>query len=430
MKRRLLLLALLALTLVVGFASAYGAHSECRAVLYGRHTCPHCRATWEALTRLGVNATFLDVETSSAAAQAYAEMFKRYMAELSKYYGVAPGVPLTFIECGGHQALVLGELLYPGYARDQEYILWSWLAGNLSRGVAVNAFNRTVRFVSVTCISLPECTRVLPRVAKLAEEKNLTSIAERTVCLADLALCLAYNTSIQPVIPGAKPPARPKPVEARQPLTTLIPVLVGLALLDAINPCFLALYTLTVATVASTRGRRAALLTGLGVALGVFTGYYLLGLGLLSLLSLAPWLREALAIAVIALGAFTLAKEAGIVRLEGEQCLVCRLAARLGIGSAQMTPLLGYAFGFIASLTLLPCSAGPYAIAAIYLAGYPLLLRLLGLLVYNLVFIAPILAMAAAAGAIAAYARAERIMRLVAGPLLIILGLLIIAGYA
>ncbi len=165
------------------------------------------------------------------------------------------------------------------------------------------------------------------------------------------------------------------------------------------------------------------------MALGVFTGYYLLGLGLVTALSAIPWLKYAMAAAVIALGAFILLRETGVLRLSEEQCLVCKLAAKLRIGSAEMTPLLGYAFGLIASLTLLPCSAGPYAVAAIYLSGLPEAQRLLGLLVYNIVFIAPILAMAAAASLVAAYAKAERILKYVSGPLLILLGILIIAGY-
>ncbi len=433
--------AALAATLLLVAAAVLASHAErlnATVVLYGVHTCPHCRATWAAITRLkeaGVvsSATFLDLGVK-ANAKAYAEMFKLWMLRAcseTRVLCTTPGVPLTYVEAGGHAALILGEL-----APGNETLNWLRVIEDLSKGVAVNGLNETVHFKSLVCISMPYCSRVLSRVTGLLEKRGEARIAARLVCIGGHALCATFNETMEPILPSAGAAARRATSNGGGPgaerlgldaLVGLLPVLVGLAALDAVNPCFLALYALTIAAVAGLRGRLAAVKTGLGVALGVFTGYYLLGLGLVEALAAMPLVRYALAAAVIALGVFTVAKEYGLVRLS-EECAACRLASKLGIGSARMTPLLGYAFGLVASLTLLPCSAGPYAVAAVYLSKLEPLARLAGLLVYNLVFIAPIVAMAFAASFAAAYAAVERVLRKAAGPILVVLGLLIIAG--
>ena len=434
--------SLIAVALAAALASA--ASLNATVVLYGVHTCPHCRATWAAITRLekaGVvgRALFLDLGVR-ANAEAYAAMYKRWLLRAcneTRVVCMPPGVPLTYVHVDGHSALILGEL-----APGNETLNWLKVIEQLASGEAVNGLNETVRFRSLACISMPSCNRVLERVVSILRERGKLGIAARLVCLGGHALCAAFNETMEPVLPSASAVhAATKVSQAKSGrgaealgeglggLLHLIPVLVGLAALDAVNPCFLALYALTIAAVAGLRGRWAAVKTGLGIALGVFTGYYLLGLGLVEALAAVPLIRYLLAAAVIALGVFTIAKEYGLVRLS-EECLACRLASRLGIGSANMTPLLGYAFGLVASLTLLPCSAGPYAVAAVYLSRLTLPARLAGLTVYNLVFIAPIVAMAFAASFAAAYARVEQVLRKAAGPILVALGLLILAGYA
>ena len=436
--------SLIAVALAAALASA--ASLNATVVLYGVHTCPHCRATWAAITRLekaGLvgRALFLDLGVK-ANAEAYAVMYKRWLLRAcneTRVVCMPPGVPLTYVRVDGRSALILGEL-----APGNETLNWMRVIEQLASGEAVNGLNETVRFRSLACISMPSCNRVLERVVDILRRRGEQSIAARLVCLGGHALCAAFNETMEPVLPAATA-AHPATTVSRAKsergaealgvreelggLLHLLPVLVGLAALDAVNPCFLALYALTIAAVAGLRGRWAAVKTGLGVALGVFTGYYLLGLGLVEALAAAPLIRYLLAAAVIALGVFTIAKEYGVVRLS-EECLACRLASRLGIGSANMTPLLGYAFGLVASLTLLPCSAGPYAVAAVYLSRLTLPARLAGLTVYNLVFIAPIVAMAFAASFAAAYARVEQVLRKAAGPILVALGLLILAGYA
>ncbi len=408
---------------------------NCTVIIYGVPTCPHCRATHAALKKLGLNVTFIDV--TSVGRDAFVQMVRRYLLRLTNNVGV----PLTYVKCGNYTALVEGELIAPGYTPSEEYKLWARLLEALMRGELTSLLNTTTRFKSVICLSTPTCKSVATLLREALVKRNMTRTAAKLGCLAGLALCLATNETIKPVLPSTLVSKKATShvtgrgsVVGRTGTTgntsarflQTIPVLIGLALLDAINPCFLTLYALTIATIASLRGRLAALKTGAGVALGVFTGYYLLGLGLVEAAASIPWVRYLLAAAVVVLGVVLVLKRIGVLRLKEEECLVCRLARRLGIGGASMTPLLGYLFGLAASLTLLPCSAGPYVVASLYLANYPLFLRIAGLLVYNLVFIAPIIAMALAASFVAAYETVRRFLEPLTGPLLIILGLYIL----
>ncbi len=211
----------------------------------------------------------------------------------------------------------------------------------------------------------------------------------------------------------------------RRPLTTLIPFLLGLAALDSINPCFLALYTMLVVAAAAAGGTAAAISTGLAVALGVYTGYYLLGLGVAQALEIVGWpLRLALAVVMLVLGIRSiyesLKRRSGV---EEEECRICRLVGLEGLRG----PLALYGFGLLASWTLLPCTAGPYVAALILLEGYSLPAKLALLALYNAVFIAPLLAvMTASTKILEKYRRVVPYAEAVAGVILIVFAALII----
>ena len=217
----------------------------------------------------------------------------------------------------------------------------------------------------------------------------------------------------------------PSSQKTLMPLPALIAALIGLAALDSVNPCFLALYTTLVAASASLGGSSAALATGLAIAAGVYTGYYLLGLGLSQALSiLGEPLRFILAIVMLLLG-FRAIGEALQLRERGSEreCKVCRLVEEKG-----KFGILGlYGLGLIASWTLLPCTAGPYVAAIMLLGGQPLFLRLVLLALYNLVFIAPLIAILVGATRIAKkYEKLMPAMSAVAGVILVALAILII----
>ncbi len=216
-----------------------------------------------------------------------------------------------------------------------------------------------------------------------------------------------------------------RPVMPRQPPELAVPAdrlglaaaVAGLALLDSVNPCFLALYTALVAA-AALRGRGLA--AGLAVTAGVFTGYFSLGLGLAGALSaLGQQVRPVMGLAAAALGAYMIAGR------RGDRCRICERVA----GLATSSPLVWFGFGLTASLTLLPCTAGPYVVAIALLHGLSMPEKLAYLVLYNLVFVSPLLAICAGASRLGSIAAARaRLLELASGALLVALGAAIAAG--
>ncbi len=186
---------------------------------------------------------------------------------------------------------------------------------------------------------------------------------------------------------------------ARLDLLSALGFLIPLALTDSVNPCTFVLYaTLLISTSASgSRGRVAT--AGLAFIAAVITGYFLLGVGLSEATSfLPPWLVFAVAIAYatyIILRSIRGLRGGGreVCREGDEECRAGRLAAFFGRNAGV---LAAYGIGLLASFTLLPCSAGPYIAFAMMISTQSLTTRLLLLIIYNLVFVAPLIAILAA----------------------------------
>lgn len=173
----------------------------------------------------------------------------------------------------------------------------------------------------------------------------------------------------------------------------MIPV-ISLAFVDSINPCTFLIFTGLLLMVHKTMGKRGRTLeTGLLFSSAVFVGYYLLGVGLASFFRYATFMK----IVVIALG-FMMSFTSIFITLRGEdRCPMPGPIKRLLVGRlfARSYYNLGAAFalGILSSITLLPCSSGPYFVGLTFMqalrdAGD----RYLLLAFYNLVFIAPLVA--------------------------------------
>lgn len=177
---------------------------------------------------------------------------------------------------------------------------------------------------------------------------------------------------------------------------------VGLASIDAFNPCFLTLYAvilLSVAAASTTQGRptKKLLAVGLPFTAAVFIGYYIMGVGLSVIFENIP--RYVFpAIAFIA-GAWMIY---GGLRDRGE-CKVCREGERYSAASAAAA----FALGLTATFTLLPCTAGPYLFFTSLASGYDMITRLGLLAVYNIVFVLPLFIILVAVAA--AVTRIEKI---------------------
>ncbi len=226
------------------------------------------------------------------------------------------------------------------------------------------------------------------------------------------------------------------------PAATAAPVLTFSAVafaaaVDAINPCAFAVLIILITAVlgAGSDGRRRALQAGLAFSLAIFISYYLMGLGLYSAVA-AAGVTEAIFIAVavlaILIGLFNLKDFLWYGRwFVMEVPLSWR--PRLKRIIQRVTSVPGaFLTGFVVSLFLLPCTSGPYIVIVGLLGETATRTSALAwLLLYNAIFILPMVAITAAVYlGVTTAEKAEawrmrhlKTLHLIAGLILLLLGI-------
>jgi cytochrome c biogenesis protein CcdA len=178
--------------------------------------------------------------------------------------------------------------------------------------------------------------------------------------------------------------------------------LMGLALVDAVNPCALAvlLLLLTVILAEHPDRKETALASGVAFSLAILLVYFLIGvlfvLGFRSAASVAglsaSGLYPILGGVAVLLGLLNLKDwlwhGAGGFVLEVPFSWRPRMRRHI---ARVASPLGAFAAGLLVSLFLLPCTSGPYVVAGGMLASVPWNAALGYLLAYNLVFVLPML---------------------------------------
>jgi cytochrome c biogenesis protein CcdA/glutaredoxin len=215
---------------------------------------------------------------------------------------------------------------------------------------------------------------------------------------------------------------------------TLSAVLAGAAV-DAINPCEFAVLIILLTAILASGARRRALAAGLAFTLAIFISYYLMGLGLYTAVQAAR-LTQALYVAVallaIVIGLFNLKDYLWYGRwFAMEVPQRWRPALKRLLQGVTSTPG-AFLVGFAVSLFLLPCTSGPYIVVLGLLAKSSTQGQAaLWLLLYNAIFVLPMIAITGAVylGWTSAEAleqwrtRSLRVLHLVAGIVLLLLGL-------
>lgn len=182
-----------------------------------------------------------------------------------------------------------------------------------------------------------------------------------------------------------------------------LPYILGLAAVDAVNPCALAVLTLMLIAIITynPRNRRNVLLAGLAFTLSVFILYLFYGLVIVKFFQVAQamtavrlWLYKILGIVAIILGILNIKdffryKPGGIAT---EMPISIRPRVKKII-SGITSPKGAFLVGAFVSIFLLPCTIGPYIIAGGILSAMDLLATLPWLLVYNFIFVLPMLVM-------------------------------------
>lgn len=189
-----------------------------------------------------------------------------------------------------------------------------------------------------------------------------------------------------------------------------LPVVVTAALVDSINPCAFAVLltfiaaTLVLAERASARGLAARWFlwrTGLVYVAGIFLTYLGLGLGLLSFasgLGQTHWVGRIAALAAIGLGLLAL-QEVLVPEWGTRLAVPAGLHGRLHDLTGRATLPAVFGAGVLVGLCTVPCSGAIYLAVLGLLATRATLIEGFGYLVlYNLLFVLPLLVLLGLAG--------------------------------
>ncbi len=224
---------------------------------------------------------------------------------------------------------------------------------------------------------------------------------------------------------------------------TPVAVVCGAAL-DAINPCEFAILILLMASILiADDTRKKALRTGLSFVAAVFVAYFLMGLGLLEFiraytLSFSGVFYKIVAALAIIIGLLNIKDYfwygGGGFIMEVPKSWRTRMKELIW---GVTTPWGGFIVGLVVSLFLLPCTSGPYVVILGLLASKTTLFKaILYLIAYNLIFIAPMVAIVLAMYWGLPPERAEdwrkekiRLLHLIAGLVLVALGIVMLAGW-
>jgi cytochrome c biogenesis protein CcdA len=217
---------------------------------------------------------------------------------------------------------------------------------------------------------------------------------------------------------------------------------IGAALVDSINPCAIAVILILLGALIATGQRRRALIAGLAFTASIYIAYLLFGLGLFSALQvsgLAYWFAKTVGVLAIVIGLMNIKDYfwygGGGFVMEIPRAWRPSIKKLLG---AVTSPIGAFAAGFAVCLFELPCTGGPYLFILGLLADKTTMLAALPiLLLYNLFFILPLLLLTIlVCSGFASVERATawkennlRLLHLVAGIIMLLLGVVVVAGW-
>jgi len=222
----------------------------------------------------------------------------------------------------------------------------------------------------------------------------------------------------------------------------------ALALADSVNPCALAVLAMVLMTILiqNPGKKKRVLFTGLAFCLSVYIGYLFYGVVIIqffktfaeALRTNAIWIYNGLAILAMVLGVlnikdFFFYKKGSV----GTEMPIWMRPKVKKIIDRITSPLGAFIIGILVTVFLLPCTIGPYVVASGLLSDLGILGALPWLLYYNLLFILPMLAITviiyfgfSEVSEVTGWKdRNIRILHLIAGILLFLVGLALIMGW-
>jgi cytochrome c biogenesis protein CcdA/glutaredoxin len=184
------------------------------------------------------------------------------------------------------------------------------------------------------------------------------------------------------------------PMEEKNPTAVLtLPVIIGAAIVDSVNPCTLAVMIMLLGAILYADGKRRALVSGLIFSAVIFIMYMLYGLGIMTVI--ATYELSSVFYVVVTVGALLLSVmefnayfryKPGFFAVE--MPMFIRPYAKK-VTSDATSPIGVAVAAVLCSLFLVPCSSGPYLVVLGMLAKAATLLTISYLVLYNLFFILP-----------------------------------------
>lgn len=226
-----------------------------------------------------------------------------------------------------------------------------------------------------------------------------------------------------------------------------LPIIIGFALIDSINPCVIGVLILLLTVLVRAKKRRTMLANGSVYVLGVYITYLIGGITLLSVFNAVRDVQQLSQLFYLLMGGVVII--AGMIEIKdffwyghGFTLSIPARFVKTMERKAQDTHaslLSAFTFGALVTLVELPCTGAPYLaiITMLSQSGTQFYSALALLLLYNLVFVLPLLVIIFLAYRGVGYKRMEHwrrehrgTMRLVIGILLMALGIWIVATVA
>jgi cytochrome c biogenesis protein CcdA len=167
----------------------------------------------------------------------------------------------------------------------------------------------------------------------------------------------------------------------------LLPMVVTAAVVDAVNPCSFNVFVVLLSLVFYDAGRKTALRVGVAFSSGIFTSYFLLGLGLYNFLPRISGIKYVVSCVAIFLGGLRILDALGVEVKYLPDAFAGRVSAQI---ESVSNPWNGYWAGIAIGILLLPCSSAPYFIVLNLLSERVFIITGIALLIlYNLIIVAP-----------------------------------------
>jgi len=231
----------------------------------------------------------------------------------------------------------------------------------------------------------------------------------------------------------------PEQVEKSFSKTLTLPILIGAALVDSINPCEFAVLLILMTTLLASGNRKRALLSGIAYSVSIFISYFLMGIGLYSIISSIETTSvfiKVIGFVAIIIGIFNLKDFFWYGKLFVMEVPLSWRPKLKEFVKSITGPISAFLIGFLVSLFLLPCTSGPYIVILGMLGhGETYLKAIMLLALYNLIFILPMVGITIGVYFGMNVEKAEetrtrnlRVLHLIAGLIMLVMGIVLVVN--